>query len=80
MDERYIENRRRASLAAGRVGRAIIFLAVVIVGMGKPILRAEFTLIAFLIVVTLALALELFLSEYLLYRYDHDELAETDEE
>lgn len=80
MDERYRENRARASLAAGRVAHTIIFLAVVIVGMGKPVLRAEFTLIAFLIVVTLALALELFLGEYLLYRYDHGEIAETDEE
>ena len=31
----------------------------------------EYTLIAFLIVVVLSIALDLFLSKYLLYRYDH---------
>ena len=33
----------------------------------------EYTLIALVIVIALSIALELFLSEYLLYHYDHDE-------
>jgi hypothetical protein len=43
--------------------------------MGKIMMNLEFTFIAYLVVVTLALALDLFLNEYLLYRYDHDEQA-----
>lgn len=35
-------------------------------------------LIALLIVLSLTLALYLFLSEYLLYRYDHDDLPAED--
>lgn len=80
MDERYRENRTRAALAAGRVSHAVIFLAVLVVGLRKSLLSTELALIAFLIAVTLALALELFLSEYLLYRYDHGGQAEADEE
>lgn len=33
----------------------------------------EYTLIALVIVTALSIALKLFLSEYLLYHYDHDE-------
>lgn len=40
----------------------------------------EYTLIAFLIVVSLSIALGMFLSEYLLYRYDNDDaFAESEE-
>ena len=40
----------------------------------------EYTLIALVIVIALSIALELFLSEYLLYRYDHDEPFDESEE
>lgn len=40
----------------------------------------EYTLIALVIVIALSLALELFLSEYLLYHYDHDEPFDESEE
>lgn len=40
----------------------------------------EYTLIATIIVLSLALALGIFLSEYLLYRYDHDDHADESEE
>ena len=36
----------------------------------------EYTLIAYVIIISLALALKIFLSEFLLYRYDHDEQLE----
>lgn len=74
MDERYKENKMRAHMTANRISLAIIFLAMIVVGQGRLMISLEFTLIAFFIVVVLALALELFLSEYLLYRYDHDGL------
>ena len=40
----------------------------------------EYTLIALVIVIALSIALELFLSEYLLYQYDHDEPFDESEE
>ena len=40
----------------------------------------EYTLIAVLIVLSLTVALDLFLSEYLLYRYDHSDQLDGDGE
>lgn len=40
----------------------------------------EYTLIAPVIVIALSIALELFLSEYLLYLYDHNEPFDESEE
>lgn len=76
MDERYKENQMQAHMTANRISLGIIFFAMLIVGQGKLIFSLEFTLITFFIVVVLALALEVFLSEYLLYRYDHDDSPE----
>lgn len=76
MDERYRENKLRAQLTAQRVSLTVIFLAIVLLGCGSLMRHLEYTLISLLIVISLALALWLFLSEYLLYRYDHNEPAE----
>ena len=73
MDERYRENQIKAQVTADKVSLMLIFLATIVVGMGKIMMSLEFTLTAYLIAVTLSLALNLFLNEYLLYRYDHDE-------
>lgn len=73
MDERYKENWTRAHFNANKTALAIIFLAAILLGQGRLLLSLEATLIAFYILVVLALALEVFLGEYLLYRYDHDE-------
>ena len=73
MDERYRENKMRASLTANRFTLTVIFLATVFLGQGRLLGNLEHTLIAYVIVVSLALALDLFLGEYLLYHYDHDE-------
>lgn len=73
MDERYRENRIKAQATADKTALAIIFLALIILGQGRLIGNLEYTLIAFIIVTALAMALAIFLSEYLLYRYDHDE-------
>ena len=80
MDERYRENQLRARTTANRIALTIIFLAVLLLGQGKIMGSLELTLVVFVIVVVLALALELFLSSYLLYRYDHDEPVDIDEE
>lgn len=80
MDERYRENALRAQAAANKIASSIIFLACIVVGQGKLMRNLEYTLIAFLITVVLSIALDLFLSKYLLYRYDHDgQLAESEE-
>lgn len=73
MDECYRENKMRASLTANRFTLTVIFLATVFLGQGRLLGNLEHTLIAYVIVVSLALALDLFLGEYLLYHYDHDE-------
>lgn len=80
MDERFQENRMKAHMKANQTALTIIFLATLIIGQGKLMGNLEYTLIAFVIVVALSLALEVFLSEYLLYRYDHDDQLEESEE
>ena len=80
MDERYKENRLKATVKSYQISTAIIFLALIILGQGRAMISLDFTLIAFVVVVTLALALQLFLSQYLLYCYDHSELSEESEE
>ncbi len=76
MDERFRENQIKARMKASRTALSIIFFATLVLGQGKFMGNLEYTLIAFVIVVALSLALELFLGEYLLYRYDHDEQIE----
>lgn len=78
MDERFRENAARAQLTALRTSFSIIFLTLVILGRGALLGSLEYTLIAVLILLSLAVALALFLSEYLLYRYDHDERMEEE--
>lgn len=80
MDERYRENKMKAHMTANKIALAIIFLATLILGQGKLMGNLEYTLIALIIIVALSLALEVFLSEYLLFRYDHDEQFEEGEE
>lgn len=80
MDERYRENRLKAQAAANKTTVTLIFLAILILGQGKLMGNLEYTLIAFIIVVSLSIALGMFLSEYLLYRYDRDETLDEEEE
>lgn len=74
MDERFLQNKNKASLKAYKISTSMIFIALLVLGQGRLMGRADYTLIAFIVVVSLSIALELFLSEYLLYRYDHDDL------
>ncbi len=80
MDERYRENRLKAQTAADKITVKLIFLATLILGQKKLMGNLEYTLIALVIAVSLSIALGMFLSEYLLYRYDRDELPDEGEE
>lgn len=78
MDERFRENAARAQLNAYKITFIITLLALVILCQRKLFGSLEYTLIATIVVLSLALALGIFLSEYLLYRYDHDDQAGED--
>lgn len=80
IDERYKENKMRAQSTANKTALSIIFFAILILEQGRLMGRLEYTLIALVIVIALSIALELFLSEYLLYHYDHDEPFDESEE
>jgi len=80
MDERYRENKRKAQMAANRVSLSLIFLSMLFIGQGQLMGNLEYTLIALMIVTALAFALDIFLSEYLLYRYDSGGLSGESEE
>lgn len=80
MDERFRENIARAKLKAYRITFGVMLAALIILCQGKLFGNLEYTLIASIITLSLALALGIFLSEYLLYRYDHDDQAEEGEE
>lgn len=80
MDERFRENIARAKLKAYKITFGVMLIALIILCQGKLFGKLEYTLIASIITLSLALALGIFLSEYLLYRYDHDDQAEEGEE
>lgn len=80
MDERFRENAARANLKASNIALTVIFLALLILCQGKLFGSLDYTLIAVIIALSLALALRIFLSEYLLYRYDHDDHAVESED
>ncbi len=80
MDERFRENAARASLKASNITLSVIFLAFIILCQGKLFGSLDYTLIAVIIALSIAFALKIFLSEYLLYRYDHDDQADESED
>lgn len=79
MDERYLENKLRAQTTADRTAFALLFVAATILVQGRLLGSLDYTLIALVITVALSFALNLFLREYLFYRYDHDDVAESEE-
>lgn len=79
MDERFRENAAKAELKAYRTGFVIIFLLLVITG-GHSGASSELALPILMTGIALTLALTMFLSEYLLYRYDHDDAEAMEEE
>lgn len=78
-DERFRENSVRAQATAARVALTLIALSLVLLVRGPLLGSLDHTLIALVVLQSLAVALALFLSEYLLYRYDHDEPEESGE-
>ncbi len=80
MDERFRENIARAKLKAYKITFGVMLIALIIFCQGKLFGNLEYTLIAAIITFSLAFALGIFLSEYLLYRYDHDDQAGEGEE
>lgn len=76
MDERFRENIARAKLKAYKITFRVMLITLIILCQGKLFGNLEYTLIASIITLSLALALGMFLSEYLLYRYDHENQAE----
>ena len=73
MDERFKENKGKAQLMALKAASVIIICAVVFLSVSEYFMSMEYRLIVVHIMIALSIALALFLSEYLLYRYDHDE-------
>ena len=78
MDERFHENKIQAQLTASRIALTIIFLATVLLSQGALAGSLALTFAVYLAVVSLTLGLNLFLGEYLLYHYDHDEQPEEE--
>ena len=76
MDERFRENIARAKLKAYQITFGVMLVALIILCQGKLFGNLEYTLIAAIIILSLALGLRIFFSEHLLYRYDHDDQAE----
>ncbi len=72
-DEMFEANRRRAQLTAFKTGFALLFAVIWLVGMGMFSRNVEWCAIFMLIAVSLIYALVLFLSSYLLYRYEKEE-------
>lgn len=73
MDERFKENALKAQVNALKLSFAVIVAAFVLLCQGALWGNLEYNLIAAVSVVFLSIALALFLYEYLLYRYDHDD-------
>ena len=73
MDERFKENKNRAQLKALKIAFSFIIVEFVFLSLGGYFMSPEYMLIALHILIALSIALAIFLSEYLLYRYDHDE-------
>ena len=89
MDERFLQNKLRAEHAAYRIGLWIAFFALVLTtvndrmwirltGASDPLWVNNGKLLFLTVVLSLAAALAIFLSQYLLYRYDHEPFDESE--
>ena len=75
MDERFQENKNKAQLMALKIAFVVIIIALIILSLGEyfNFMSIEYLYRAAQIMISLSIALAVFLSEYLLYCYDHDE-------
>lgn len=80
MDERFRENKNRAQLMALKIAFVVIIIALLFLSSGEyfNIMSTEHLYSVGNSLIALSIALAMFLSEYLLYRYDHDEYAECE--
>lgn len=79
MDERFRENAAKAGNVSLKAICITAGIALFAACEGRLFGNLDYTLIAVVIILSLGLGFSMFLSEYLLYRYDHDE-PETGEE
>ena len=73
MDERFRENKNKAQFMALKISFAVIIIAFLFLSLGEYFMSIAYLYRAVQILISLSIALAMFLSEYLLYRYDHDE-------
>lgn len=73
IDERLHENRNRAQLKALKIGFGMLFIVIWLAGMGLFTRNLEIFCVFLVSATSIIYAITLFLSEYLLYRYDHDD-------
>lgn len=80
MDERFRENKIKAQLMALKTTFAIIIVAFLFLDLGEyfMIMSIEHLLAVGQFLIALSIALAIFLSEYLLYRYDHGDCGNED--
>ena len=73
MDERYIENKKNAQLQAYRIGFSITAITLIASSWGWLFRSNDIKLLFITISLSLMYGLVIFLSEYLLYRYDNND-------
>lgn len=76
MDERFKENRDKAQLKAYKVGFRLLFITIFLVGQGLFANDLDICAVFMVASTSIIYAITLFLSEYFLYRLDHDEQSE----
>ncbi len=76
MDERYMENRKNAQLKAYRIGFSIMTMTLIASSWDWLFGSNDARLLFITILLSLAYGLVIFLSEYLLYRYDSNDFSE----
>lgn len=78
MDERFKENAQKAQLTAYKIGFALIWLLLLLIGQGRFAANLEHAVIVLIAAISFILGFTLFLGKYLLYRYDHDGQSEEE--
>ncbi len=72
-DELFLENKRKAEIKAYKVGFKLLFIVIWLMAMGMFSHNVEWCAIFMFISVSFIYALVIFLSNYLLYRYEKEE-------
>lgn len=78
MDERFKENVNKAQLNAFKASFSFTIVELVFLSLGGYFMSPEYMFIVLHILIALSVALAMFLSEYLLYRYDHGEYHDSE--